>query len=273
MTTRANTELILHNAPTRPGHEDRWPFLKTLGYTLDISVRCLWSTYRGRGGVKRCDELLDWWWRKIFTSGEASLTVEGREHFIRGGAHVVMSNHTSLLDIPAIIGAVPGSVRMVTKQELMRVPLWGRALLASGFIPIDRRNRERAIQQLEKAKETLATGVNVWIAPEGTRSRDGRLAPFKKGGFHTAVALGATIIPTWIDGASDIIPPDQLVARHGRMVTVRFGAPIPTVSRSREDLEPLMQEVRDAILALSRGAAVATEAAQAEPAPTVARGD
>src|SRR5688572_33148613 len=110
-----------------------------------------------------------------------------------------------------MMAAVPGSVRMVMKEELTRVPLWGPALVASGFIPIDRKNRDKAIAQLEKAKHILQQGVNVWISPEGTRSRDGSLHAFKKGGFHVARDLGVPIVPAWIEGAQQISKPDQFV--------------------------------------------------------------
>lgn len=253
---------------------DRRPVWKTIGYTLSISARFLWSALWGRGTRERCDQLLDWFWRKILDSGNCSLVVDGRENFVRGSAHVVMSNHASLLDIPVLMAAVPGSVRMVTKEELTRIPVWGHALIASGFIPIDRRDRAKAIRQLEKAKENLASGINVWIAPEGTRSRTGDMGPFKKGGFHTALALGAPIVPTWIFGAGEVIPPDQFKAHYGRTVEVKFGPPISTVGMTAEDIPALMEQVRAAMVALRDGrspAAEANPAAAGELASSLAR--
>lgn len=237
--------------PSVPRRTDRLPVWKTMLYTLDISARFLGRALVGTDSVEAGDRLLDGYWRRIFQSGNTSLRVSGRHHFQPGKAYVVMSNHGSLLDIPCMMGAVPGSLRMVMKQELTKVPVWGQALVASGFVPIDRKNREKAIGQLEKAKEMLAKGVSIWISPEGTRARDGLLAPFKKGGFHVALDLGVPIIPAWIDGAQDVIPPDQFVVRHDGVCTVRFGAPIATHGRTKEDLESLMDEVRSAILGLS----------------------
>jgi 1-acyl-sn-glycerol-3-phosphate acyltransferase len=245
------TELLFSPTSTAAGRIDRWPAWRTVGYTLNISVRFLASCMVGRGSLQRADELLNWYWRKILNSGNATLMAEGREHFVRGAAHVVMSNHSSILDIPILMGAVPGSVRMVTKEELCKVPVWGKAMVKSGFIPIDRRNREKAIGQLERAKEILLQGVNVWIAPEGTRSRDGKLGDFKKGGFYTALGLGAPIVPTWIHGASDIIPPDQFVARYGGTAVVRFGPPISTLGMTADDIPTLMLRVRQAMLELA----------------------
>jgi 1-acyl-sn-glycerol-3-phosphate acyltransferase len=218
---------------------------RTMLYTLDISSRFLAATLFGKGSIAYCDYLLGTYWRRIFMAGNGKVTRSGHENFTAGRSHVVMSNHASLLDIPAMMAAVPGSVRMVTKEELTKVPVWGPALLASGFIPIDRKNRDKAIAQLEKAKKVLQQGVNVWISPEGTRSRDGTLAAFKKGGFHVARDLGSPIVPAWIEGAQNIIMPDQFVVVPDGHVHVTFGKPIYTAGQD------IMAETRAAIVALS----------------------
>lgn len=253
MAADTTTELLLdHDQPIDRDRVDQWPTWKTMAYTLDISARFLASVAVGKGSIARADELIAGYWTRIFKSGNASLSAVGRDKFPPGQACVVMSNHSSLLDIPALMGAVPGSVRMVTKEELTKVPVWGQALVKSGFIALDRKNREKAIAQLQKAKAVLAQGVHVWIAPEGTRSRSGDLGAFKKGGFHVAMDLGVPIIPCWIHGANEIIPPDSFVCRYGRDIVVRFGDPIPTAGRSRDDMERLMLEVRQAMVALSQ---------------------
>jgi 1-acyl-sn-glycerol-3-phosphate acyltransferase len=246
--------LLAHHKPKGGGKASRVPVYKTMGYTLDISSRFLASWCLGRGSVERADYLIDGYWRRILRSGNAELAVVGQHHFAPGGAHIVMSNHGSLLDIPALMGAIPGSMRMVMKHELARVPVWGPALVASGFVAIDRRKRDKAIKQLEKAKRMLGKGVNIWISPEGTRARDGMLAPFKKGGFHVAFDLGVPIVPAWIEGAQDIIPPDQFVVLPDGEVEVRFGPPIQTEGVSKDDMPEVMRQVRAAILGLSERA-------------------
>lgn len=242
-----------HSEKAAVRKESRVPVWRTMGYTLDISSRFLMSSAVGNGTIQRCDDLLDSYWRRIFTSGNAEFAVEGRHHFQGHTSTVVMTNHGSLIDIPAIMGAVPGSrVRMVFKEELRRVPVWGQACVASGFIPIDRKNRTKAIAQLEKAKEVLQKGVHVWVSPEGTRSRSHNdLLPFKKGGFHTALALGVPIMPGWIEGASDILPPDQFIVRYDGTITVRFGPVIETKGKTAADIEDLMRQVRESIVKLS----------------------
>ena len=131
----------------------------------------------------------------------------------------------------------------------MRVPVWGRAMIGSGFIPIDRRDRQKAIAQLEVAKERLRNGVAVWVAPEGTRGRHGSLGPFKKGGFHVAKQLGTHIVPVYVHNASVLLPARDLRAHYDVAVTVHYGAPIPP----SDDLAAQMARVRAAILDLSRG--------------------
>ncbi len=238
----------------------RLPVFKTVFYTLDISTRFLLNLVVGKGTVACADRLIDGYWRRILQSGNADLWVEGREHFVPGQPFIVMSNHGSLLDIPALMGAVPTSLRMVLKQELTWLPVWGQALVASGFIPINRKNRAQAIAQLQKAKVMLSKGVTVWISPEGTRARDKMLAPFKRGGFHLASDLGVPIVPAFIDGAQDILPPDQFRVQTDQTLVVRFGSPIQTEG---VELPTLIAQVRAAILALSgRAADIDAEAAR-----------
>jgi len=225
------------------------PTLATIARTLDISARFLASSLTGRGNIATADVLLHGWSRDIFRYAAATLSAAGLEHIRPGRRYMVMSNHGSLIDIPALIATYPGSLRMVTKEELMRVPIWGRAMLGSGFIPINRHDRKRAIEQLELAKKRLNDGVAVWIAPEGTRSRDARLGAFKKGGFHLARQLDVEIIPAYIDSATALLPVDSWHANYDVSVSVRYGAPIaPT-----DDMAAQIGSVRDAIIGLASG--------------------
>lgn len=247
-------EQILYEPPRRRDRPpSQVPVYKAIGYTLDISMRFLARAAVGQATHDFQRQLIDSYWRRIFEAGNARLRVSGREHLDPDTAYVVMSNHSSLLDIPALFGAFPGLLRMVTKEELTKIPIWGHALKKAGFIPINRKDRERAIAQLEIAKRNLQGGVSVWVAPEGTRSRTGELGPFKKGGFHVALGLGAPIVPTWIEGARDVLEPDGFVVHYGGDVHVCFGRPIDTAGEGPEDIEALMEEVRAAMLALREG--------------------
>ena len=244
--------------PTVPGvHVSSKPVWLTVGYTLSISSRFLLKHALGNGTIAAADALIDWYWRKIIASGNAELWAEGRKH-IPSTAVVVMTNHASLLDIPALMGTFPHSLRMVSKEEITNLPIWGQALKASGFVPVNRKNRTQAIAQLEVAKAQLRRGVSVWISPEGTRSRSAKLMPFKKGGFHIAVALGVPVVPGFIEGSETVLPPDTFKVRQDGRMTVRYGAPIPTahvVKNGEVDADgfaQLMVDVRTAVLALSK---------------------
>ena len=236
----------LHSA----GKTGKIPAYKAIAYTLDISARFMCSTLLGKQSVEQCDRLMKDWSRRIFRAGDATLKVAGLENVEADKAYVYMSNHKSLLDIPAVFGAIPGSLRMVFKEELRKLPVWGNALVASGFIPVDRKNTKRAIEQMEIAKEQIQKGISVWIAPEGTRSRDGQLQDFKKGGFHLAKQLGVQIVPCWIDGTDTIIPPDDFKAHYGGEATVHFGRPLNT--SPDDDIATLMERVRDSMIELSK---------------------
>ena len=229
-----------------------FPIWLTAVYTLKISLHFISKRILGQGSVEAGDELLQWWGHKIMTAGNVGLDVSGQEHIAPRTPYVVMSNHRSLIDIPALFLAVPSSLRMVLKEELTRIPIWGQALVLSGFVPVDRGNIAKARAQLEEAKKSLARGTCIWIAPEGTRSRDGALGPFKKGGFHLACQLGVPIVPTWIEGSEEIVPVDSFAVRYNKRMSIRFGEPIPTEGHDREDMTGLVQQVREAMLALQR---------------------
>lgn len=232
-------------APAVSERTSVWIAMKGILRTLGISVPTVWESLRRRIDKTVIDERLQGWAKALLQDAEITLQIEGREH-LRSGA-IYMSNHLSLYDVPCLTTAIP-DVRMVTKQELFKVPIWGPALRAGGFIAIDRRDRDRAIASLQEAAEKMRSGVNVWIAPEGTRSRDGQLGGFKKGGFVMAIETGATIVPVTIEGTYDILPPKTAAVRLGRHVTLRLHPPIEARDYTLEQRDQLLADVRAAIV-------------------------
>jgi 1-acyl-sn-glycerol-3-phosphate acyltransferase len=140
---------------------------------------------------------------------------------------------------------------MITKTELFKVPIFGPAMEAAGFIEIDRSNRERAMVSLDIARKKIAEGRNVWIAPEGTRSKTGDLLPFKKGGFNLALEAGLRILPVTLRGTRDILPAKGARSRKGAHVTVTLHPPLDArlyaVKGMKEGREALMKDVRAAL--------------------------
>jgi 1-acyl-sn-glycerol-3-phosphate acyltransferase len=195
--------------------------------TLAISVPTVVEALTGRLTVERCDDRLHDWSHAIIKQAGVELSVTGLDHVPRDRACIFMSNHQSHFDIPIIYVAFPGTLRMVAKAELFRVPIWGRAMREAGFVAVDRSgDRKQAMDAMREAGEALGRGVNIWIAPEGTRSPDGKLGRLKKGGFLMAQATGAPIVPMAIDGSRDILPKNTLQVRPGAVVRVTFGEPL-----------------------------------------------
>src|SRR3989442_2626656 len=128
---------------------------------------------------------------------------------------VYMANHQSLFDIPALVLAMPSDFRMVAKRELLLIPIFGWALWLAGFIFIDRSDREKAIRKLERTVRTIRPGRSVVVFAEWTRSPDGRLLPFKKGGFILALQAGVPIVPVAIPGGRGVLPKGSLRAKPG----------------------------------------------------------
>jgi 1-acyl-sn-glycerol-3-phosphate acyltransferase len=170
--------------------------------------------------------------------------LEGRERLDRTRGCIFMSNHVSNLDPPALIPLIPNRVSVLTKKEVFRIPVLGWAMRMASFVPIERSDREKAIESIGRAAKVLRSGISMMIFVEGTRSPDGRLLPFKKGPFHLAAETGAPIIPVTIVGSRDLLPKGKLVLRPG-VVRIVFHPPIDPAAYS--DKETLIAAVRDAI--------------------------
>ncbi len=214
--------------------------------TLRITLATLWDVHRGTYVRANGDRRLRWWSRRLLDLAEVRVEVFNPTNvrIERGKPLVVMSNHASLYDIPLIFVALPGSIRMLTKKELFGVPVWGRAMAAAEFVSIDRQDHDHAIHDLDAAREKMAEGIALWIAPEGTRSKDGKLGVFKKGGFMLALQTGAMIIPVGIRGAHEILPPKTFLdLQTEQTAEVHVGEPIDASSYTLETREQLMEEV------------------------------
>jgi len=216
--------------------------LYTMYQVARITAPTVLEAFVGGGSREQHDRRLREFARRVVAGARIQLTVEGAEKVPLDRAFVYMSNHQSHIDIPVLYAAVPSpSLRMVAKTELFRIPGFGRAMRTAEFVEVDRGDRERAVDSLRRAAATLESGVSVWIAPEGHRSRDGALGPLKKGGFHLARDTGTAIVPVALSGTRNVLPPDTTRMNPDVPVRVVFGAPIATAGRAIPDL---MDEVR-----------------------------
>jgi 1-acyl-sn-glycerol-3-phosphate acyltransferase len=206
------------------------------------------------------------WIRWILRTYGIRVVVEGLENVPARAPVVLMSNHQSLVDIAAIVDTLPPSVswRFVAKKELVRVPIFGWCLVTTGQIIVDRGNRERAVASLHRAAERIRGGASVIVFPEGTRSPDGSLRPFKSGPFHLALEAQVPIVPVTVSGSQRITPKGSLQV-HSGTVKIAFGKPIPTRGVRIEERAALKARVRDAI---ARGYDVSYQGTPViEPAP------
>ncbi len=183
------------------------------------------------------------------------ITVEasGLERIEPGQPFVFMPNHESFLDGPLVMVLIPGVARVIMKKSILRIPIVGTAMLFVGFVPVDRKGAEGGKKSIARAVRLMAKhGYSFLIFPEGTRSLDGRMGPFRRGGFFLALESGAPIVPVTIIGSRALMPKGQWYARRGQ-VRVIFHEPLPVTDFSKESMPALMERVRAAIEAGKQG--------------------
>lgn len=165
------------------------------------------------------------------------------------GPLIFASNHESALDIWVLLEQLPRTVRFIAKRELFSIPVFGWYMRVGGHIPVDRKNHVQAVQSLRAAADTVRRGTSLIVFPEGTRSRDGRVQPFKKGPFALALEAQVPIVPVAVSGSA-AVSPSGLVAVWPGTIRVAVGEPVDPAQHS--DRLELLGEVRRRIIALHR---------------------
>ena len=186
------------------------------------------------------------WARSILIVAGTPVSVEGIENLKIDGSVILMPNHQSNFDIPLLLGCLPVQFRWLAKAELFKIPIFGRGMRGCGYISIDRSNRKSAFRSLAEAAQKIRNGVSVLIFPEGTRSWDGEIQSFKKGGFVLSVDAGVPIIPIVISGTRAVMPKGKLLIRK-QTIGMKILAPIATSDYTRKTKDDLMVLVRDTI--------------------------
>lgn len=175
---------------------------------------------------------------------------------------IYVMNHQSTLDIPAAFAVLPVDLRFIAKHTLRKVPFLGWYMSWTGMVFVDRSNSTQAVGTLNAAAERVRGGISLLAYPEGTRSRDGRILPFKKGPFVLALQAGVPIVPVAVQGSLRVMPSGLKPLRPG-VIRIALGAPIPTADLSMGDREELVRRARDSVVALH--AALARADPEAEP--------
>ena len=182
-----------------------------------------------------------WGWLIIKVSG-CPVVLRGLEHVPSERPAIFMCNHMGSFDIFALLAYLPVQFRWLAKAELFRIPILGWAMRTAGYISLDRAGRRKAYESMERAARTIQKGTSVVIFPEGSRSPDGKLHPFMKGGFTLAIKAQVPIVPVAIQGSWEIMPRDRLRVCKGAIRIVVERA-VETRSLTMKDRERLMHQV------------------------------
>jgi 1-acyl-sn-glycerol-3-phosphate acyltransferase len=198
------------------------------------------------GGENAAHRVAHAWGKTILRLSGVTVEVVGTDNIPENTSIVFMANHQSNFDILSLLAHIPVQFRWISKKEVFRTPLMGPAMRRAGYISIDRENRGKAIQSLEEAARVIKNGKSVMTFPEGTRSPDGTIRPFKKGLFYLAIKSGVPIVPISIIGSRRIMPKKSLHIDPGT-ITMVIGRPIETANMTIDHRDDLMATVRSVI--------------------------
>jgi 1-acyl-sn-glycerol-3-phosphate acyltransferase len=243
-----------NNQPQQAGIlRTAWIIFFSILYTANTCVHAITKGITKTSTRPWVDQTLHRWVRRMLRLLRITCRVHNPHHVEPqpGKITILMCNHSSLFDIPISLCAFPNHpIRMLAKKEMAHIPMMKQAMIASEFPFIDRKNRHQAIRDLDYVRQLLQSGVVMWIAPEGTRSHDGRVGPFKKGAFITAIQTNATIIPMGIRGAFDVLPARTLRFNLNQKTEIHIGEPIEASAFTLDNKELLIEKVRDTIVQL-----------------------
>jgi 1-acyl-sn-glycerol-3-phosphate acyltransferase len=197
---------------------------------------------RGRVG-HQCARL---WGKIALLANRVKVRVEGMERLNGKGPYIFMSNHQGYYDIFTLVSHLPYQFKWLAKKELFSVPFLGWTMAAVGYISIDRGGTRETVEAMNEAARKIRDGMSVVIFPEGSRSPDGSIQPFKKGGFTLAIKSKVPIVPIAISGSGDIMPKNKWTVTAGG-IRMFVGPPIEIQQYSLKDRESLMRSVRETI--------------------------
>jgi 1-acyl-sn-glycerol-3-phosphate acyltransferase len=190
------------------------------------------------------------WARSLLAVGGVRVTVEGIDKIRPDGSYVIASNHLSYMDTPVVLANIPVQFRFLAKRGLFQIPFLGTHLARAGHIPVPREDPRASIKTMALAAETIRTrGISMLVFPEGGRSRNGQLRPFKEGAVYIGIKAGVPIVPIAIVGTREVLPFGSGRIRSGR-VTLRIGDPIDTHGLVLRDRSAVNLRIREQIVAM-----------------------
>jgi 1-acyl-sn-glycerol-3-phosphate acyltransferase len=189
------------------------------------------------------------WGRWVLLCSGVKVRVQGLEYILKDRPQIFFCNHNSLMDIPCLQAYLPAQYRWLAKKELFSIPFFGSSMARGGYIPVDRSNPRKAYESMVAAIQHVKSGTSLVIFPEGTRSPDGRLQPFKTGGASLAIQAQVPVVPMVIKGTERILPKGTLRITGGP-AEIKIGKPITTEGFKPADKFRLSDKIREAMLGL-----------------------
>jgi 1-acyl-sn-glycerol-3-phosphate acyltransferase len=222
-----------------------WTILTTTIYTVIIGIPLIITAFFSKSGKLPYVMGKSWAWL-IMKTNRVKIQIEGFENILRTRSYVFISNHSSNLDPPAVALALQNQLRFVGKKSLGNIPIFGWAVHLARMILIDRSDSTAARDTLNKAISDLKDGISACFFAEGTRSMDGRLQKFKKGGIMLALKARLPIVPITVIDTHKLLPKNCLRIRSG-VVRIIVGDPIDVSAYSEKDRDILLDKVRSVI--------------------------
>ena len=238
-----------------------WVILASIAATGKYSLLTLTTALMNRSEAAKqhvrpkIDRIIYRWGTSLVKAVRLRWTLEGdlEAEAQPGRRVIIVANHSSAYDIPLIFAALPGSIRMISKKELFKIPLLSRAMKTAEILSIDRQNRQQAIKDLSIAKDKMESGIRICMFPEGTRSSDGKLYPLKKGAIRLAIDTNALIIPVAIEDIYKVLPNKKwLQMRLNQSVTVKVGKAIDCRDFEVADRNELTELVYNSLYSMLR---------------------
>ncbi|MHB8790399.1 MAG: lysophospholipid acyltransferase family protein [Desulfobulbaceae bacterium] len=189
------------------------------------------------------------WGRTMCALAGVRVRVLGTENLEAGQTYIFMGNHVSQFDIFTFQGYSPHDFRWIVKKELFRIPVFGAAMRRAGLVAIDRSHGREAMKSLNAAAENINSGASVLIFPEGTRSIDGTLQPFKAGVITLAIKAGVPVVPVGFVGTYEVLPKGRLLVNPGEVI-LRIGRPISIRGYTMKDKHELARVLHDRVAEL-----------------------
>jgi len=219
-----------------------WAGLATFVVFIPVTI-----TARLDPTQKKTEYIVRFWARLILAATGVKTRSVGLEKIRGESSYAIISNHQSHFDILALIVELPLIVRFVIKKELRKIPFFGYQTVVLNCIHVDRSDSAQAVQNLQTGIQKLPPKVSMLFFAEGTRSPDGRIGPFKKGGFRTAQVAGWPILPVVVRGSRKVLPKGDLAFRSGT-IEVEVLDPIPREEVQARPWEEIMEDVRQRII-------------------------